>query len=408
MQTVVGVFDTVEEAQDARESLIDSGFSASEVQVQSNPAAMGNAGSTGRDDSDRLTTTDRTITGSSRSTSHEDEGFMAGIGRFFGDLFGGDDNEQAGNYSEAVRRGSSVVAVTVADDSRVEAARSALAAAGAVDIDKRTESWRQEGYSGFNPSAQAYQPDEIAAERTRYQTEGRQVADGTVLPVVREDLEVGKREVDLGTVRVFSRTETRPVQEQVQLHEERAEIERRSVDRPATEADLKAFEGGSIEIQETAERAVVSKTARVVEEVTVGTESSTRTETITDQLRSTVVEVDKSGANTADANLTGANMTGANMTGTAAAAGMGMASSDYRSHYQSNMSSLGGRYEDYEPAYQYGSTLRSDPRYADRSWDDVEADAHRDWTSRNPDGASTWEKTKMAVKHGWESMTGRR
>ena len=402
MQTVVGVFDSVEEAQDARESLIDSGFSASEVQVQSNPAAMGGDDSNA---SERLTTTDSTITSTPRSASgsHQDEGVMAGIGRFFSDMFGGNDSEQAGHYSEAVRRGSSVVAVTVADDSRIEAARSALAAAGAVDIDKRTESWRQDGYSGFNPSAQAYQPDQIAAERSRYQTEGRQVADGTVLPVVREDLEVGKREADLGTVRVFSRTETRPVQEQVQLHEERAEIERRTVDRPATEADLKAFEGGSIEIQETAERAIVSKTARVVEEVMVGTESSTRTETVNDQLRSTVVEVDKTGTNT-----TGTNMTSANLTGAAAAGDMGMTSPDYRSHYQSNMSSLGGRYEDYEPAYQYGSTLRSDPRYADRSWDDVEADAQRDWTSRNPGGASTWEKTKMAVKHGWESMTGRR
>lgn len=382
MQTVVGVFDTVDEAQRARESLLASGYDSSEVSVQSNPAAGG---------SDSL--------GTSRSTASErnDEGFMASIGRFFSDLFGSDSDEQAGHYAEAVRRGSTVVAVTVADQSRVEAARAALAAAGAVDIDKRTDAWREEGYSGFNPSAQPYQPDQIAAERSRYQTSGmrqpdvlltpdgsRQAADGTVLPVVREDLEVGKREVDLGTVRVFSRTETRPVEEQVQLREEHAEIERRSVDRPATEADLRAFEEGSIEIHETAERPVVSKTARVVEEVVVGTEATTRTETISDQLRSTVVEVDKTGS------------------------GVGMSSPDYRSHYQSNMSSLGGTYEDYEPAYQYGSTLRSDPRYANRSWDEVEADAQRDWTSRHPDGMSTWEKTKMAVRHGWESMTGRR
>jgi len=301
-----------------------------------------------------------------------------------------------------VRRGSTVVAVTVSEPGRVEEARSTLAAAGAVDIDKRTESWRQDGYEGFDPSAQPYHPDQIAAERSRYQSASMRSSDdlltpdgtrvdhvdqGTVLPVVREDLEVGKREVDLGTVRVFSRTETRPVEEQVQLREERADIERRTVDRPATEADLKAFEGGSIEIHETAERAVVSKTARVVEEVVVGTEASTRTETVTDQLRNTVVDVDKSKSGDA---------------------GMGMANTDYRTHYQSNLSTMGGTYEEYEPAYQYGSTLRSDPRYANRSWDEVEADARTDWTRRNPTGASTWEKTKQAVRHGWESMTGRR
>jgi len=388
MQTVVGVFDTVDEAQDARDALVDSGFDASEVRLQSNPAAQA---------SDTLSTTDRTIAGTSRSSTG-DEGFMAGIGRFFTDLFGGDDNDQAGHYSEAVRRGSTVVAVTVSDPERVEQARSALAAAGAVDIDKRTEGWRQEGYSGFDASAQPYHPDQIAAERSRYQSDSlrasddllmpdgsRQVDQGTVLPVVREELEVGKREVDLGTVRVFSRTETRPVEQQVQLHEERADIERRAVDRPATEAELKAFEGGSIEIHETSERPVVSKTARVVEEVVVGTESSTRTETVSDQLRSTVVDVDKGDAKTT-----------------------GMAEPDYRSHYQANLASLGGSYEDYEPVYQYGSSLHSDPRYANRSWDEVEADARNDWTSRNPTGGSTWEQAKQAMRHGWESMTGRR
>ena len=394
MQTVVGVFDTTDDAENARESLLDSGFDASDIKMQANPAMQ---------QGDRLTTTGSTITGSpdsSSSSSQQDEGFLSGVGRFFSDLFGGDDKENAGHYSEAVRRGGTVVAVTVADEVRAEQARAMLASAGAVDIDKRAENWRQDGYAGFDPAAAPYKSEQIAAERSRYQTGGTtrpdvlltpdetrtsQVADGTVLPVMREDLEVGKREVDLGTVRVFTRTETRPVEEQVQLREERAEIERRTVDRPATEADLKAFEGGSIEIHETAERAVVSKTARVVEEVMVGTEASTRTETISDQVRNTVVEVDKSGGS------------------------MGSTGSpDYRSHYQSNMSSLGGTYEDYAPAYQYGSTLRSDPRYANRSWDEVEADAQSDWTSRNPGGASTWDKTKMAVKHGWESMTGRR
>jgi len=403
MQTVVGVFDTTEDAENARELLLDSGFSASEIMVQANPAAQ--AG-------DYQSTTDSTITGTPRSsnTKHDDEGFLSGVGRFFSDLFGSDDKDQAGHYSEAVRRGSTVVAVTVDDDARVEQARSTLATAGAVDIDKRTEDWRQEGYAGFDPSSAPYQSEQIAAERSRYQTtaamrqsgdaltpddtRASQVANGTVLPVVREDLEVGKRKVDLGTTRVFSRTEMRPVEEQVQLREERAEIERRTVDRPATDADLKAFEAGNaIEIRETSERPVVSKTARVVEEVVVGTQANTRTETISEQVRNTVVEVDKSNAG---------------MKTTAGTGSMGMTSPDYRSHYQTNQSSLGGSYEEYEPAYQYGSTLRADPRYANRSWDDVEADAHNDWTSRNPGGASTWDKTKMAVKHGWESVTGRR
>ena len=388
MQTVIGVFDSIDEAQSARESLLNSGFEASELRVQSS-SEMEQGG-----------TSSSTMTNS--TGKDQDEGFMAGVGRFFHNLFGSDDTEQAGDYSEAVRRGSAVLTVTLADDSRVEQARSALASAGAVDIDKRTESWRQDGYAGFDPASAPYKSEQILAERSRNQEQmnmakqpvnpnasntvrNSEVADGTVIPVIREELEVGKREVDLGTVRVVSRTETRPVEEQVQLREERAEIERRAIDRPATEADLKAFEGGSIEIHETAERAAVSKTARVVEEVVVGTDAKTRTETISDQVRNTVVEVDKDQASTAMAG-----------------------SPDYRTHYQANMASMGGTYEDYQPAYAYGSEIRSDPRYASRSWDDVEADAKSDWSSRNTDGASTWEKSKQAVKHGWESMTGRR
>ena len=389
MQTVIGVFDSIDEAQSARESLLTAGFKASELRVQSSSELEQTSGS-------------NAATGS--TSKPEDEGFMAGVGRFFGDLFGSDDTEQAGHYSEAVRRGSAVLAVTLADDSRVEQARSALASAGAVDIDKRSESWKQDGYTGFDPASAPYKTDQILAERSRNlgqmnmieqpartDTDGTartsEVADGTVIPVMREELEVGKREVDLGTVRVVSRTETRPVEEQVQLREERAEIERRAIDRPATEADLKAFDGGAIEIHETAERAVVSKQARVVEEVVVGKETNVRTETVADQVRSTVVEVDKAQASPGMASQT---------------------SPDYRTHYQANMASMGGTYEDYQPAYTYGSQMRSDPRYASRSWDDVEADAKSEWTSRNTDGASTWEKSKQAVKHGWESMTGRR
>ncbi|MDQ3058856.1 MAG: YsnF/AvaK domain-containing protein [Pseudomonadota bacterium] len=369
MQTVVGVFDTVDEAERARESLLDAGFDHSAIRMQSHAEMLG-----GNDDAYDRTTDNRT------GSDTQDDGFMASVGRFFSNLFGGED-EHAGQYSEAVRRGNSVLVVTV-DESRVESARATLAAAGAVDIDKRTESWREEGYAGFDPSARPFGTDEVQAERSRFQAqnEGMQTDSGTVLPVVREEIEVGKREVDLGAVRVFSHTEVRPVQEQVQLREERAEIERRAVDRPATEADLKAFEGSSIEIRETAERPVVSKTARVVEEVKVGTQATTHTETISDQVRNTVVDVENSATGSAP---------------------------DYRSHYQTHRAVLGGTYDDYDPAYRYGASLRSDARYANRSWDEVEADAQRDWTSRYPDD-STWERTKQAVRHGWESMTGRR
>lgn len=416
-QTVVGVFQTRVQAERARQELIGQGFAESEVRVQSNPSDV--------DDGAAST--------SSRSAAPEDEGFMAGVGRFFSDLFGGDGADDAGNYAEAVRRGSAVVALQVADESRAREAQRALAAAGAVDIDTMAASWRQEGYGSFDVNARPYTAEQITAER------------GKVLPVVQEELEVGKREVDLGTVRVYSRTVETPVNETVQLREQHADIERRQVDRPATETDLQAFQGGSVEVRETAERAVVSKTARVVEEVVVGTATTTSEQTIDDRVRSTVVEVDRgqdngrgtaAGPTGSTADLTGSTGSsagtaalagGTGSLGSTAAGGSAMEQSTepgispaggpgiggsrsvlandalFRSHFQQNYASGGDSYDTYAPAYAYGSTLRGDQRYAGSDWSTVEADAQRDWQSRHPETA--WEKVKSAVRHGWDSMT---
>ena len=73
-------------------------------------------------------------------------------------------------------------------------------------------------------------------------------------------------------------------------------VDRRPVDRPATEADFAAAQKGTFEMTETAEQPVVAKQARVVEEVAVGKEASERTETVHETVRRTDVEVEKVGA----------------------------------------------------------------------------------------------------------------
>jgi uncharacterized protein (TIGR02271 family) len=123
----------------------------------------------------------------------------------------------------------------------------------------------------------------------------------TTIPVVEEELQVGKREVERGGVRVESRVEEKPVTEQVQLREERVHVERRPVDRPVTDADA-AFREGTLEVTERAEEAVVGKTARVVEEVVVGKHVEERTETVSDTVRRTDVDVQE--VSTTDATRT--------------------------------------------------------------------------------------------------------
>lgn len=205
-------------------------------------------------------------------------------------------------------------------------------------------------------------------------------AESGTIPVIEEQLEVGKREVETGTVHVTSHVVETPVNESVTLREEHANIERRPVERPATEADLAAFKEEVIEVRQTAEEAVVNKTARVVEEVVVGKTATTTTEQVNDTVRRTVVDVERDT--------------------------QGVSALDFRSDFETRYAGTSRSYDDVAPAYRYGATLASDQRYANRSWDDIEASARSDWQTRNPN--STWEEAKAAVRHGWEKVTGKR
>ena len=112
------------------------------------------------------------------------------------------------------------------------------------------------------------------------------------MPVVEEELRVGKREVERGGVRVESRVEERPVEKEVRLQEEHVRVERRPVDRPVGDAEG-LFKEGTIEVTERAEVPVVAKEARVVEEVVVNKEVGERTETVRDTVRRTDVNVEE-------------------------------------------------------------------------------------------------------------------
>jgi uncharacterized protein (TIGR02271 family) len=62
-------------------------------------------------------------------------------------------------------------------------------------------------------------------------------------------------------------------------------------------------------------------------------------------------------------------------------------------------------YAQYAPAYRYGYTLATEPRYAGRDWSTIEAEARRDWEARHQ---GTWDEFKDAVFYGWEHVRGQR
>lgn len=253
--TVIGLFDEAGDARRAVQELTAAGFDRDRIDITT-AEASGDEGGDAR-----------------AGETYGNEGFTDQIGNFFTSLFGDDDRERAGHYSETMSRGGTLV--TVHADSRELAERAAgvLDAAGAIDVDERAAQYRTTGTT-----------DTAAAGRVQEQA---------AIPVVEEELQVGKRVVEQGGVRVRSRVVERPVEESIRLREERIRVERRPVDRPLTAADADAFREGSFELTERAEVPVVAKEARVVEEVAVGKEVEEHTETVRDTVRSTDVDVER-------------------------------------------------------------------------------------------------------------------
>jgi uncharacterized protein (TIGR02271 family) len=122
------------------------------------------------------------------------------------------------------------------------------------------------------------------------------------IPVTEEELQVGKREVQGGGVRVHTEVTERPVEAQVNLREEHVKVERRPVNRPATDADFDKA-AATIEATEKREVAVAAKHARVTEEVVVGKVAADRTETVRDTVRKTDVEVEQLDKTRVDATV---------------------------------------------------------------------------------------------------------
>ena len=81
---------------------------------------------------------------------------------------------------------------------------------------------------------------------------------------------------------------------------------------------------------------------------------------------------------------------------------------EYRSHWNATYSTAtgAGSYDEYRPAYAYGTEMARNEKYRGRQWGEVENDLRTDWDTRyGSGGQSTWEKMKSAVRHGWDRVT---
>jgi uncharacterized protein (TIGR02271 family) len=364
--TLVAVFRKRADAESAASELKSNGFSSNDVYVGS----YNDAGSTG--------------TTREWKATHQHEG---GIKGWFKSLFGDEnDSSDVTTYENAANSGGVLLTVQTSDEN-VDRATTILQKYNPVDVNENQTA----------TTAQAKGSSTRTPATGRAQRAGSQKLPQSI-PVVEEDLQVGKRAVLRGGVRVYSRVVETPREETVNLREERVRVDRQPVNRPAQAGDLRAGTEEVIEVQEYAEEPVVQKQARVVEEVRVSKDVAERTETVRDTVRRQEVEVEDLG----QGRRTSAGANGGTGTGTTTT---GDYTDDFRRDFQTRYASSGGSYEDYEPAYQYGYTAASDPRYQGRSWDEVEPSLRSDYGRRYPN--STWDKIKDSIRYGWDKVTGR-
>lgn len=429
MKTVVGLYDDLTDARNVVEDLVAAGFDRNDISlvVRENEDVYSTSTRDGMDDAGQAA--EGAVSGALTGGALGGLGGIllglgalaipgigpvvaagpivagltgAAIGATVGGLVGalvgwGIPEEEAGYYAEGVRRGGTLVAVR-AGEHQVEEAVDIMNEYGPVDIERRSEQWRSAGWTGYDPDATDFTADDIATERQTYQTaytdgdsynttyrdRDMDIEDETAIPVMEEELRVGKRQVERGGIRVHSHIEETPVSEDVELREEHVRVERRPVDRPVGAADMDAFQDRTIEMHETSEEAVVEKRARVIEEVVIGKDVNYRTETVRDTVRRTEVDIDKNGDYEAYAN-----------------GGFDEFGDRFLSDYQTNYATSGYSYDQYLPAYRYGYHLASNEQYNNRSWTEMEPEVRRRWEGTNK---GTWEEFKDAIRHGWEEV----
>lgn len=168
---------------------------------------------------------------------------------------------------------------------------------GVTDNEQYTETQRTATTAA---TSQTYEPVQRSADARNVAGVTREANENEItLPIIEEQLQVGKRTVETGKVNVHTTMTEKPVQETVTLREEQVHVERHAVNRPVDGGAPEAFKEGTFEVTTKAEVPVVAKEARVVEEVVIDKEVAERTETVRDTVKRTDVEVDE--INTRDA-----------------------------------------------------------------------------------------------------------
>ena len=262
-QTIVAVFDTAAHAAAAVEALKAGGFAAADISVF---------------DRDRLT-------GGRGAVNLREPGVWRRL--FGGNMY----QHEAMVYGKAIEEGGVVVSLRVVDSEVAHAT-------GILDLHRPVDVHDRAITSGIAPAAHVETVAAAVAAEPIVAAQKVAVSDklaGTheeVLRLAEEQLEVGKRMVETGKTRIRRFVTEREVSADVTLHEEHAELLRRAVTDRVDVGDID-WADRTIEVVETAEQALVNKTARIVEEVGLRMTGTDHVETVHDKVRRQQVEIER-------------------------------------------------------------------------------------------------------------------
>ena len=198
VKTIVGSFDSFNEAHKVAGDLRAAGFLDSDISIVANNAAgefRDDPRVTSVKDSDTSATAKGAVTGAVVGGGAGLAASLAGLaipgigpiiaagpivatlagagtGAVAGGLIGGlvdlgVPESDAQYYAESVRRGGALVTVRC-DESRADEVSAIMRERGAVDIEGRVERWRESGWERFDHDAPPYSVDEIRRDRSLY------------------------------------------------------------------------------------------------------------------------------------------------------------------------------------------------------------------------------------------------
>ena len=201
-------------------------------------------------------------------------------------------------YDTNLRGGRTALSVLVRDEAERGRVAEVLEEFDPIDFDRpptvstaATLSTAETGMSpGMTPQAPLAGATPPAGADRRVSSERDQV-----IPVVKEELDVGKRASER-RYRIRTYVVERPVEEAVTLRDERVIIEHRPVAGERAVGDAELPRQREFEVIERHEEPVVAKQTRRVEDVVVRKEADERTEVVRDTVRETKVDVDKEEA----------------------------------------------------------------------------------------------------------------